>query len=288
MVLTKIITRNIQSHKEVVLELPSKGLVVLTGDNSNGKSVVVKVTKALITNAIRMPIERASLVNRNALYGEAIYYRDDGVVLTLHLSRQAKDTWVKLEAPEREPIVRYLADKNHTDLVKAFGWHVDDKSGISLNIAEADASLLFYKTPTKANGSILETARTDSSADKVLENFTVTLKETKQLRDQYVAQTRTLQSTLNELKVEDVDALTEKKEKLEYYYRNLTAVYLPVLPEIQPVPKVVFVSPHIPTLPTIKYPDIINVSCELPDIIPVADELQTLREYKCPTCGRGF
>lgn len=288
MVLTKIIVRNIQSLKEVVFDLPTNGLVVLTGENSNGKSVIVKVTKALITNAIRLPVERASLVNRHALYGEAIYYRDDGVILTLHLARQAKDTWVKFEAPNQDPVVRYLADKNHVDLVRAFGFHVDDKSGISLNIAENEASLLFYKTPLKANGSILETARTDSSADKVLENFTDTLKETKRLRDQYVQQSRTLQSALHELKVEDVDEITAKKERLEYLYRNLTAVYLPVIPEVHPVPKVVFASPHIPTLPVVKYPVIVNVECEIPDIVPIADELQTLREYKCPMCGRGF
>lgn len=288
MVLTKAILRNMQSLKEVVFEFPPTGLIVFTGENSNGKSIFCKVLKALITNEIKLPVKRASLVNRDALYGEAIYYRDDGVVLSLHLARQAKDTWVKFEAPEREPIVRYLADKNYMELVKAFGWHIDDKSGVSLNVAEVDSALLFYKTPTKVNGSILETARTDSSADKVLENFTITLKETKQLREQYVQQARTFQTALHELKVEDVDALTAKKEKLEYYYHNLSSVYLPELPEIRPVPKVTFVSPYIPSLPKVVYPVIVKIACNLPDITVVADELKSLREYRCPMCGRGF
>ena len=50
--LKTIRTRNIQSHKDVLIELPETGLVVFTGDNSNGKSVITKVLEDLISYSI--------------------------------------------------------------------------------------------------------------------------------------------------------------------------------------------------------------------------------------------
>lgn len=288
MVLKQIITRNIQNHKEVVVDLPEKGLIVFTGDNSNGKSVIVKVTKAIITGDIKKPKKRASLVNRNATYGEAIYTRSDGAILTLHLTREAATTYLSLELPGQEKIVRYLADKSYMELVRVFGWHYAEDSGITLNIAEADEALLFYKTGYKVNGDILHTATTDTSASKAVVNMQETLKSARSFRDDCVSKVRLLQSTTAELKVYDVEALTEKRDKLMKYYDTLSKVYIPNIPEIIPVPNVKFVSVYIPNIPKIKYPKIVDIKCSIPDILPIVNELKTLRESKCPTCGRGF
>ena len=288
MVLKQIITRNIQNHREVVIDLPKTGLVVFTGNNSNGKSVIVKTTLKMLSGEISKPRQRASLVNRDSTFGEITYIRDDDTKLIMHVAREAAATYIKYEEPEQEPIVRYLADKSYKELIKKFGWHYDDMSGISLNIAEAESSLLFYKTSNKINGRILETATSDSSADKVVESFEVTLKEARNFRDQSVTQVRTYCSALHDLKVEPVQPLIEKKEKLSYYYRNLSAVYFPTLPDIKEVPKVHLANVYIPNMPEVKYPRVISVSCSIPDITGVADELSVLREHKCPTCGRGF
>lgn len=288
MVLKKIITRNIQNHAEVVVDLPETGMVVFTGNNSNGKSVIVKVTRALITNGIRRPRTRASLVNRKAMFGEAIYVRSDDVVLTLHLAREANATYVKYEVPGQEPIVRYLADKTYTELVKAFGWHYDENSDISLNIAEEEDSLLFYKTSHKINASIIQTATSDSTAEVVATNFENTLKQARSFRENYTQQVRTYKSALNELQVFDEEELTKKHDRLNYLLHNLSTVYLPDIPEIKGVPVVHFVDVYTPQLPKIKYPRIVTVDCIIPDITAVAKELKVLHEHKCPTCGRGF
>lgn len=286
--LKQIITRNIQNHAEVVIDLPPTGLIVFTGDNSNGKSVIVKAVRALVLNEIKKPRKRASLVNRKASYGEAIFIRTDDVTLTMHVAREAASTWISLEVPGQDKITRYLSDKSYTELVQEFGLQVAGESGISLNVAEADESLLFYKTPTKTNHEVLQIATVDSRAMTAATNMENTLSETRQFRDACAAQARTIKPALQELHIGDVEALTERRNKLFRYYSILSHIYIPTLPEIKAVPKVRITNVYIPTLPTVKWPKVHNIYLDVPDIMPVASELKSVREGKCPTCGRGF
>lgn len=307
MVLKQIKTRYLQNHCEVVIDLPPTGLIVFNGPNSNGKSVIVRATRSIINGDIKKPRKRAALVNKQATFGEIIYTRDDDVVLTVHITREAATTYVKYEEPGKDPIVRYLADKNYLDLVYQFGWHYDVDTGICLNIAEAEEALLFYKTSNKANGSIIQSATSDTSANKVAESFEATIKETRSLREQYIQQVRAMSSALQGLQIENINELIEMKEKLERYYRNLIKIYFPnlptvksvpdvkaanfyrpTIPEVKAVPNVRFTNVSYPKIPKIKYPRIVDVKCSLPDITGVASELKTLKEHKCPLCGRGF
>lgn len=288
MVLKQIIARNIQSLCEVVIDLPPTGLVVFTGPNSNGKSIIIRATRILVSGLLRKPIKRASLVNRNATFGELTYVRDDDTTLTMHVAREANLTYIKYCEPGEEPIVRYLADKSYPELVRRFGWHYDEMAGVSLQIAEEEDALLFYKTPHKHIASIIETATTDTTANKVAESFTTTLKEARSFREKWVQSASTYTVALHELKVENTAPLEERRCRLERLLRNLEAIYFPNIPDITPVPKVRFAAVHKPSIPAIKYPRILQVGCTIPDIIPVAEELKTLKEHKCPMCGRGF
>lgn len=288
MVLKRIMTKNIQNHREVVIDLPPAGLIVFTGDNSNGKSVIVKVTKALATNTIKKPRKRASLVNRHASFGEVTYTRDDDVQLILHLTREAATTYVSYIEPGAEPITRYLADKTYTDLVRRFGWHYSDEAGLTLNIAEQDEALLFYKTSYKTNDEILRTATADTVANKVVENLQNTLKEARTFRDNQVTTVRGIQVADSELRFYDAPVLEDLKGKLEYYHKILTTVYFPKLPVVEAVPDVRFTDVYIPVLTEIPYPRVVAISCDIPNLTELAKELETLRNHKCPTCGRSF
>ena len=288
MVLKQIITRNIQNHKEIVIDLPPTGLVLFAGENSNGKSVIVRTTRDLLQNNIKKPRCRAELVNRKATFGEITYVREDDVTLTLHITREAAGTYVVLQSPGAEDVVRYLSDRNYIELVRMFGWNVCEDTGVSLNIAEGDEALLFYKTPNKINGKVLQSANTDPIAEQSLLQLETTLSDARKFKDNAVAQTRIISSTLSGLEIHDIDALNTRKEKLEYYYRNLSAVYLPTLPVVKPVPKVRINPYYVPRLPKIKYPRVVSVKCAIPDITQLAQEIATLKEHKCPMCGRGF
>lgn len=287
--LKRITMKNIQSHKECVLDLPPTGLVCLVGDNSNGKSVVVKVTKALITGTITKPINRAALVNRNAYYGEVLYERTDDMTLLLHLAREASATYITLTRPGEEPIQRYLADKSWRDLVREFGFHCAPSSNISLNISEADAALLFFKTPYKSNYEIMAPVLYDTRANTALENLEIFLKDLKTQREKSVALLQASYSVLNSLKICDIDKESAMRDKLNGYYQVLKHLYIPTIPKIVAVPKVTFIDLYVPRIPKIVYPKIYDISIpDIPDITEVARDIHELKENRCPTCGRRF
>lgn len=307
MVLKQIITHNIQNHKHVVIDLPPTGLVVFTGNNSNGKSVIGKVTHDMLADELRKPRTHNDLINWGSMWGEATYIRDDNVILTVHITREASGTYYKYEEPGKEPIIRYLSDKSYMPLVEKFGWHYDKETDVCLQIAAAEDALLFYGTSLKTNGKILTSALTDNKAQTVLDNFNETLKESRRYKEVNTQAVRTLASIANELRIYDLAPLEDMRNKLFRCYRNLKDIHLPKLPYIQAVPKVHYCVPYIPLLPDVKavpkvrvctpimpklptlhYPRILTVSCILPDVIDIARELQALRERKCPTCGRGF
>ena len=284
----QIKTINIQNHAEVVVDLPEKGLVVFTGDNSNGKSVIVRTTRAILLGEITKPRKRASLVNRDAMFGEIIYLRGDDVKLTVRIAREAANTFVKYEEPGSEPIVRALADKNWRELVTRFGWHYDEDCNLTLNVAEEEDSLLFYKTSYKTNAHILMTANQDPTAETVHENFIELIKNSRQVRDVNNQKIQSLILARDGLEVYDTEALKVKRDKLIKYYNRLNGIYLPKIPEIKAVPKVRYSTIYEPKLPVIKYPRILDIHCNIPDILPIAREIKILCENKCPTCGRGF
>lgn len=286
--LRSIKTVNIQNHREVIIDLPETGLVVFTGENSNGKSVIFRTTKYIISDKIQKPRIRAALVNRQAQFGEITYTRSDGVQLLVHIQREAAGTYVVYTEPDADPLKRYLADKTYRDLVARFGFHYDKDSGISLNIGEAEEAMLFYKTPYKVNRSVVETATSDTSANTALENLQMFLSQVRKWRDNYITQFTAFSQASSQLKVEDVTPLASVIETLTKCKKNLESVYIPTIPDIEPVPKVSYVSLYAPTIPAVKYPTIVNTSCSIPDITPVASELESLRNEVCPTCGRRF
>lgn len=289
MTIKQIITRNIQNHKEVVLDFPEYGLIVLSGNNSNGKSVVIKALVAIIYDLLRRPQKRDNLINREATYGEVFITRYDGIKLSLHLTREAAQTYFTYEHPGQEPIVRYLSDKSYMELVKRFGFHVVDNANVSLQIGEADDSLLFYKTPNKLNGAIVITSMVDGNTQIAIDNMEELLKTTRKSRDDYTSQVRAINDALAGLVIKDTSELRTKRAYLDYIRQVLSTVYIPQsLPMLEPVPKVTYYDVYNPTLPEIKYPPIYDVHCDIPDMTQTATELTALKNRVCPTCGRRF
>lgn len=288
MYIKQIIADNLQSLQHEVIDLPPTGLVVFTGQNSNGKSIIVKTLRIMLSGLLNKPRKRSSLVNRHSSFAELTFIRSDGVELLTHISTAANVTYVKLSRPGEEPIVRYLADKSYMDLIYAFGWHYDSTSGISLNLAEEEEALLFYKTPNKVNFTVTETATTDTTANKISDNLEMTLKTARDTRDKWTRDAQAYMTARAQLTTEDVVPLQEKLQRLEYIYRCLDTIYFPTIPDIKFVPKVHYVDIKYPTIPEVKYPRIIDLCVNIPDITQTIKDLTSLREHKCPTCGRGF
>lgn len=276
-----------QCHKEMDIELPETGVIAFTGNNNNGKSVVTKILKRLISNQFQArPRARASLINRNAQYGEATFVRSDGMSLTLHLTRDAAGTYLRLEVPGEEPVTRYLADKSFPDLCKQFGFHYAPERDITLNVAEADEALLFFATSNACNYDILDTAMSDPVAALSLENVGFVYKQAGEIRDIATNKINTCNTTIASLQIYDEEEAAQKAKELSYYYNILSRVYIPVLPAVEHVPKINLLHVHVPRIPKVVYPPIYNVSCRIPDVTGIAKEIQMLKDKVCPLCGR--
>lgn len=305
MYLTQIVSRNIQSHKEVVIDLLPQGLTMFTGDNSNGKSVIIRATRDIILGHLSRPQTRADLVNRKATSGEMLYTRDDGARLLVVISREASKTYFSLTLPGQESIIRYLSEKSHRDLIRMFGWNVVEGQDISLNITEEDDALLFYKTPYKVTAQVFASVTTDPIAETTLENLQGLLKDARTCRDAATANFRASQQALSELKFVDIEQLKRKREQLQYYNKFLGTLYVPTVPELRAVPKVTFVSVyspnipeltavpkvsfysvHTPKIPAIRFPKVYRFNVSIPDITALAKDMTSLKNNTCPTCGR--
>lgn len=289
MTLKRIKLINIQCHKELDIELPETGVIAFVGNNSNGKSVITKVLKCLLSNQFQSkPKVRASMINRNATFGRALFVRSDDASLLLHLTRDAASTYLELTLPGEEPVQRYLADKCFPDLCHQFGWHYSSDRNITLNIAELDEALLFFATSYGCNYDILETALSDTSASMSLERIQAVCKEAAELKDISTSKISTCNSIISGLKLYDIEAETARFEELSSYYNVLSKIYIPVLPKVYPVPNVQLRNIYRPRIPSVSYPKFYSISCRIPDIRPLASELNSLLNKVCPVCGRRF
>lgn len=298
---------NIQGIKSYTFEFKENGLTVFTGPNSNGKSIIVRTTRYIIDGSLSKPSRRKSVVNRDATYGEMLYIRNDGVELLVHVAKEASLTYYSYKEPGKEPVMRYIADKNYKELPIRFGFHYNADCGISLNIAEEEEALLFYKTRNKVNATLIEEARTDTGAQTGLDNIQDVYNQTRRYVSIYKEKIVANKIAINNLQFEDTVPLIDKLHRLRVYLNYLQGIHIPKLPEIQPVPKVEVFDLYVPTLPEIvpvpdvryvylyhpklpqvRYPQIVDTYCNLPEVISIVEEIQSLEKNVCPTCGRGF
>lgn len=289
MTLKQIRTVNIQSHKDITIDLPPTGLIRFSGKNSNGKTVIGRTILFLISGKLNRPRKRAALVNKNATFGEITMVRYDDVTLVVHITREASQTYLDYIVPGEEPVRRYLSDKNFGYYVKQFGWHYMPDYDISIQYADREDPMLFYRTHPKANLACINFARSDEEAEQAVVQFDEVLASCKSAKD---AQTQTItacQVALNELRVPDISYLKIQLESLLKSYERLSVIHVPEIPELPDVVKASTVSFHEPNLPEVRYPRILPVFSLGSHYIKIAGiqkEIMEIMQNKCPTCGK--
>lgn len=277
---------NIQSHTRTILEFPRVGIVRFHGNNSNGKSVLVKVLSDVVSNAISRPANRRSVIRRGHEYGELLMQRYDGTTLFIRIATEAASTYAELTAPDRPPVRRYLADKSIPLLVKEFGWHYSSDHGVSLNIHQDVDSFLFVDTKKSVNFDLLNSVRSDQYAEASAESLEKLLKASKRQRSDIVHAYEVAQATYAALQYWDIDAEQKAKDECLYFARNLEALDMPPMPEIHPVPRVQ-IMPILPPMPTVRLVHLFPVfAAPFPDVTKNMVEVRSLASGICPTCNR--
>lgn len=289
MVLKQIKTHNIQTHRDVTIDLPETGLIRFSGENSNGKSVIRKVINDLARNEFTRPQTRNSTISFGEQYGELTLTRSDGVVLYARIHHEAAQTYAELRNGN-DVIRRYLSDKTIPELVQMFGIHYSDVADRSLNVMDSDESLLFYKTPYKANGALVQTATRDSKAETAYEELARVVTETKKVKNELDKQIAIAEAAKSALSIHDISEQEEKKrlcEKYAYILEHLEPMV--ELLDISAPPKRPADIPRL-LLYRLNRPVLLDLSLTLDDadMVRIGTELAELKQGRCPVCQRRF
>jgi hypothetical protein len=312
--LSRIEFKNIQSLKDGVIDLPRTGLIRFRGENNNGKSILAKTLDQIIKGTLGRSNIRNPLINYGSSWGELILHEYNGKKLTAHIDREAKNTYLKLEVPNSDPIIRYPADKNFLFLVKQFGWHYNEKREISLNLYNTFDPLFLVTTSAVCNYDVLSEAISDPYADRAIEGMDRNLQELDGLLKSVKNTIVMAEAKMGGLRAWDTTAEQKKKITLEYYAKNILALSTPDIPDFKVAPSI----KNIVAIDVTKVLDILRslhvVKDEIADLLKsittignsmssinkndlvtmsdMALEIDVLitaiREEICPTCGRSF
>lgn len=287
--LKTIRTRNIQSHEDVFIELPETGLVVFTGDNSNGKSVITKVMEDVVSNAISNVRVRKSDINRDCNSGTLEITKYDGSSLFVNLNIEASQTWVSLTRANGEVVKRYLADKTIPDLVREFGFHYNKERDISLNICDSDSSVLFFGTSHVTNGDIITSALTDPDAQMRYDVLSEQSRQALVLKQNFEDNVKIARAARRALIMYDVDDLQKKLEQVRKLENVMSHVYVPELREVQPALELRLIPETPVTLRELYEPRIIPISeVRQRGLEKSQVELDSYMKGECPVCHRPF
>ncbi len=282
-------TRGIQSHDDVLIELPETGLVVFSGDNSNGKSVIRKVLEDTIAYNINKAKVRKSLISKDRSEGSLEIIKYDGSSLYVNINLEASQTWVRLTRANGESVVRYLADKNIPELVREFGFHYNDTRDISLNICDSDDSILFFRTSHATNGDILVSALTDTEAQMRYDVLYEQYQEALSNRRQFLDNLQVAQAAKEALVLYNIE---EEQELHDICARAASLLSKFYWPDMKEVPEMIFLPTfNIRTLRLqgyVELPHIPVVRMNIRDISAVALDLIQIEKGVCPTCRRPF
>ena len=286
--LKSIHTVHLQSHEDVFIELPRTGIVAFTGNNSNGKSVIIKVLNAILSNAISRPKERRTLINRKHVSGYIELVRYDDVKLLVSIHTEAAQTYAEYSEPNKVPVRRYLADKSISDLLTLFGLHYDKDSEISLNIHNDDDKFLFVNTKHTVNYTAMNSAISDEVSEMVLnqiESVTTDIKAREKTFNDTLAKNRAIKDALV---VYDVEKYTELEKKLTYIAVNIQHIPTSPCPKVKGVPQVETLNIPGP-VKRLKYPLILDIP-EFPttNIVQLGRDVNDVLKGVCPTCKRAF
>lgn len=286
--LKRVVMSNIQSHINTVLEFPETGIVRFLGDNSNGKSVMVKVLQDVVSNNISRPAARRSIIRRGNSFGELLLESYSGDVLYVHIDLEASQTYAELTRAGQQTVRRYLADKAIPMLVREFGWHYDDKSGVSINIHNDTDGLLFVDTRKQTNFDLLSSMRSDAYAEAALNELTNLSKETKAKRDEMYHAHEVAEATFVALKTWPKEEEARIRDECLYWAEVLENLTIPQLPVFQLTATPTFMQP-IPAVPVMQMPHF-HAPMEMPPsgAEELLHSLASLLSGSCPTCGRAF
>lgn len=287
--MVSILAENIQSIKQAQLVMDETGIVEFVGDNSNGKSIIIKTLGYILNGDAKSESIRKDLINDSADCGKiGIAYRSKMLIIMLHrvLSQCYVQYVSDINRMQETTVTRQLNDSGVDKLFDKFGFRIYAGGSIVLQIAQTMGEIPFVTTPTKVNGEIVKSICTDAQAEEFIDIASrVTYPAFKNAIAARNAELNTLNQSMTGIKMYDVEEYQSMSDELGKIIDSLKGLdYV----SIEPFD---LIDVNLPDLPMVKF-EPFYVIPEPPSPVVITDAINTLKAMEqlragiCPTCGR--
>lgn len=299
--------RDIQSIESAEYDLGQKGVVLIKGHNSNGKSILIKSLDAIASLAITDSDTRQTLIRDTRPYG-VIEIENEGTTLTCVLHRERNSCSLKLKRVDGTEIVRTFRDGGLKELVNEFGFACYAKNSVCLQIYSTFGPMPFVNTSPITNGEIVQAVTEDDIAKQFIENYkSITYKKAKEALKNLDSKLDSLNVTKNSLQLFDVEEYKKFLNQMCSSLKIVKSLSVVSVNKCRLVPDVQFVNITAPKLQRVRvFRSERFIDIESPSlgrfrgitIVPSMVRLRKLDEMledieavylgHCPTCGRLF
>lgn len=278
---------NIQSIAMARYDIAEKGITQIVGDNSNGKSILIKAMAFVANNLIKDKDQRESLINDNANMGIIIMSRN-GMTLKVVVSRARENCYYELTRKDGSVITRTIREGGMEHLSDEFGW-VSFNDEICLQVFETFGVMPFVNNRASSDYEIMDYIITDKVANNFIESYEkVTYPEFKRQITELKAKSDSCSRILDGITFYDIKSYEDIKYKLEYFKRIIPNM-IPYEPTRLPITKYLKYSELIPM--EFKRLPIFRVFPNIPEFKSIRNELANFSSVMCgvcPTCGIKF
>lgn len=275
---------NIQSIKKATYILEEKGITQITGDNSNGKSILIKAMSFVANTNIKDKDERESIINDNSTLGSITMERNN-MRLKVVVSRARENCYYELTRSNGSVITRTIREGGLELLAEEFGWVAFD-GNICLQIFETFGVMPFVNNRASSDYEIIDYIITDKVANDFIETYeSITYPAFKKYASNLKSTVDNVERTLSSITFYDIPKHEDILYKLKNYQRNLEYIKIcnvEKLPITKALKYVEINLINVVRLPIFKIIPLIEETISLSRLL---DDYHLALNGKCPTCG---
>ena len=278
--------QNCQSIDKVTFKFEDHGIVQFLGDNSNGKSILGKVMRAVVLQLLKYDDERLPLINDAAKQASFLMQWNNKILVAI-IDRDINCCLYQLVREDGSKVTRRVREDGIDEILREFGFLVYDKRNVCLQFCETFGPMPFINTSDTCNGEIVNSVITDIPSERFIESYKATFAEAKNMQKRYKTELASIQNKIDALRIRDTTGFMEKANKMF----GLIALYrlFNQLPTVNIVNLIKPEENHFYDIPLIPMPYMPPDIPEVPDIpyfTPILVKIKTMESGKCPTCGR--
>lgn len=274
---------NIQAITHAVYDFPDAGVVQITGENNNGKSILIKAIAFVANTLITKNEERESIIKDDCSYGTIYMIRGEQKLL-VYVSRERGECYYQYTTSTLN-VKRTIREGGLDKLASAFGWSTFS-GGLCLQLFETYGVLPFVNNSAACDYEIIDEIITDRVANDFVQNYSSITYPL--LRDAVAKYKQNVESCERELKaitVYDVAKYELMAARLRRY-QEIVQYMIPYVPAKLPITKYMkygTLKPvHMVKLPIFRIFPVLEAPVSLSSYI---SSLHTALSGSCPTCG---